>query len=301
MNKPYKQILLVDDETMICGALQEYLILCGYQVMVTYNAEEALAIMEKHAIDVVITDINLPEMDGLELTEIVRQKFETDVIVITGFTNDYSYEEAVSKGASDFIFKPFRMEELKLRLKRVLHDRDNLKDKLRLMEELRVLSITDALTGLYNSRYFYKQLKSETQRSQRYQHPLSLLLMDVDHFKAFNDCYGHVEGDKVLMGFGKVISDCLRSMDSAYRYGGEEFTILLPETSSDEACQVAQRINTKIGNQIFTPQPDKDIHITASIGVAQYQSPEKNSIFIKRADTAMYQSKDNGRNLVSFI
>jgi diguanylate cyclase (GGDEF)-like protein len=117
-------------------------------------------------------------------------------------------------------------------------DRKRAEEALRDSEQrYRELSIVDGLTQLYNSRHFYVQLKSETERSNRYGQPLTLLLLDLDNFKAFNDAYGHVEGDQVLSRLGQVVKRCLRETDSAYRYGGEEFTILLPMTTSGEGTE----------------------------------------------------------------
>ena len=168
-----------------------------------------------------------------------------------------------------------------------------------MMEKLQKLAITDGLTKLYNSRSFYSQLELEVDRFNRYRHPLSLLLLDIDHFKAYNDTYGHLEGDKVLVRFSQIIKSCLRANDSAYRYGGEEFTVILPETGGEKAKTVAQRIRTTLESEKFKPRPDKTVKITISIGVTQYYPQEELSTFIQRADRAMYLSKQNGRNKVS--
>ena len=170
-----------------------------------------------------------------------------------------------------------------------------------MMEKLKKLAITDGLTRLYNSRHFYNQMELEADRSNRYNHSLALLLLDIDLFKEYNDTYGHLEGDKVLQSIGKAITSCLRKMDTAYRYGGEEFTILLPETTAEEARTVAERIRAGIERVEFTPTPEKETTITISIGVTEYFKNEDLSEFVQRADRAMYLSKKNGRNRVSSI
>jgi two-component system cell cycle response regulator len=235
------------------------------------------------------------------LTDIIKSTHDIDVIVMTGYSGDYSYEEAIQKGASDFVFKPVRFEELLLRLKRVLKERRLTSEKARMLEKLQNLAITDGLTKLYNSRHFYSQLEVEIGRCRRYQHPLALLLLDLDHFKDYNDTYGHLEGDKVLVRIGDVIRTCLRSMDSAYRYGGEEFTIILPETNGEEALNVAQRIRTAIEAERFSPNPGANVRITISIGVTEYHPGEEVTVFVQRADQAMYNSKEDGRNRVSTL
>jgi diguanylate cyclase (GGDEF)-like protein len=240
-------------------------------------------------------------MDGLELTDKINKNYDADVIIMTGYSSDYSYEEAISKGASDIVFKPVRFEELLLRLKRVLKERKLTKERVVMLEELNKLAITDGLTQLFNARYFYDQLELEVDRFNRYNRSLSLLLLDLDHFKLYNDTHGHLEGDKVLVRIGQVILSCLRKMDTAYRYGGEEFTVVLPETSCSEAEVVADRIRTSMENENFSPNNGGDVTITISIGVTEYLKGERISSFVERADKAMYMSKSKGRNTVSTI
>jgi diguanylate cyclase (GGDEF)-like protein/PAS domain S-box-containing protein len=165
-------------------------------------------------------------------------------------------------------------------------------------QRYRELSMIDDLTQLYNSRHFYVQLKSETERSNRYGQPLTLLLLDLDNFKAFNDAYGHVEGDQVLSRLGQVVKRCLRETDSAYRYGGEEFTILLPMTTSGEGVVTAERIRTEFRKEVFSPASGQEVHMTVSIGCAQYRTKEEMKAFVHRVDQWMYQGKKNGKDRV---
>ncbi|MEJ2285477.1 MAG: diguanylate cyclase [Desulfobacterales bacterium] len=295
------QILIVDDDVAVRNTMNEYISTAGYQSDAVSCAEEALEILENKSYHVVITDIILPAMGGLELTKIIKKDRDSDVIVMTGYSDDYSYEEAINIGASDFVIKPVRLEELLLRLKRVLKERDLTKERIRMMEKLQKLAVTDGLTKLYNSRSFYTQLETEVDRFNRYKHPLALLLLDLDHFKDYNDSYGHLEGDKVLVRFSQIIKSCLRANDTAYRYGGEEFTVILPETGGEEAGLVAQRIRAALENERFAPINGKEVKITISIGVTEYQPKEELSSFIQRADRAMYRSKQKGRNLVSAL
>ena len=295
------RILIVDDDTDVREPMQAFVETAGYTAFAAASAEDALDMIEDRHIDVVITDIILPGKNGLQLTDIIKQQYNADVIVMTGYSGDYSYEEAVNKGASDFVFKPVRFEELLLRLKRVLKERKLTRERVQMLEKLQTLAITDGLTKLYNSRYFYNQLELEVNRSNRYHHPLSLLLLDIDHFKHYNDAYGHLEGDKVLVRLGQIIIECLRKMDSAYRYGGEEFTIILPETGGSEANTVACRIKNAMQIQRFFPLPSNAVTKTISIGVAQYKPKESIAGFVKRADMAMYASKQKGRNHVSYL
>ena len=294
-------ILIVDDDLSIRDAMHEFIEMSGYVSSVASSAEEALEVLSINSVEVVITDIMLPGMDGLALTDRIKRIGDIDVIVMTGYSTDYSYEEAISKGASDFVFKPVRFEELLLRLKRVLKERRLNQERIQMLDELKKLSITDGLTQLYNSRYFYAQLKGEIERCNRYSHKLSLLLLDIDNFKEYNDTFGHLEGDKILVRLGRVIKSCLRKMDTAYRYGGEEFTIILPGTDGEEAHTVAERLRAAVLEEDFTDGQHPDVRITISIGVTQYLQEEKIASFVQRADQAMYQSKQAGRNRVSCI
>lgn len=160
------------------------------------------------------------------------------------------------------------------------------------------LSITDDLTQLYNSRYFYKKLKEEIDRSIRYKHPLSLLLIDIDDFKKINDRYGHLQGDNILKKAGSVIQDCLRKTDSAYRYGGEEFTIILPGAGIEAAINVAKRIRKGFVAQDFASITNETLHISVSIGACQFKPEEDIEAFVKRTDNALYRAKRNGKNCV---
>ena len=297
---PYS-ILIVDDDIAIRNSVSEYLKAINYNVKGVLNAAEALEALTSFDADVVLTDIMMRGMDGLELTSKIKESYDIDVMVMTGYSAEYSYENAVQAGASDFIFKPFRFEELDLRIKRVLREADSKKERTKLLKKLEKIAITDALTGLYNSRHFFAQIKSEVNRHFRYSRALSLLILDIDFFKNYNDTWGHLEGDKVLMGIGEIVNSCMRSMDTAYRYGGEEFTILLPETKLQKACVVGERIKDGISDRVFEPEPGKKISITVSLGATELVRGEDFKTFIERADKALYKSKDTGRNKLTYL
>jgi diguanylate cyclase (GGDEF)-like protein/PAS domain S-box-containing protein len=182
---------------------------------------------------------------------------------------------------------------------RDITERKKMEDALLESErKYKALSIIDDLTQLYNSRYFYVQLEREIERSNRYEQPLTLLMLDLDNFKMFNDTYGHVEGDHVLLRLGQVIKRCLRETDSAYRYGGEEFTIMLPMTTNAEGMVMAQRIQMQLKKEVFSPVVDQQIYVTVSIGLAQYKPNEEMRMFVHGVDQLMYQAKRNGRDRI---
>ena len=162
----------------------------------------------------------------------------------------------------------------------------------------RQLSITDDLTGLFNSRHFYDRLKTEIGRAIRYDHPLSLMMMDVDNFKKYNDTYGHLEGDRVLKQLAEVIRNCPRLGDSGYRLGGEEFAIIMPDTDLENAKLAAERLRSTFANVKFSPKPDTAIQCTVSIGVTHYRPYEKFTTLIRRGDAGCYQAKHQGKNCV---
>jgi diguanylate cyclase (GGDEF)-like protein len=164
----------------------------------------------------------------------------------------------------------------------------------------RQLSITDDLTGLYNSRHFFKQLEAEIERTNRYGHPLSLLMIDLDDFKQYNDTYGHIAGDRFLENVGKILRKSLRKTDSAYRYGGEEFAVILPESAGEEALHFADRIRQAFESLASSAQPGQGMGVTVSIGVAQYINREDITPFIKRADKSMYTAKNSGKNRIFY-
>ncbi|HNQ02137.1 MAG TPA: response regulator, partial [Syntrophales bacterium] len=191
------RILIVDDHVELRDMLREAMVIYGYDCLTAGNGREALDCLAADPVDVVLTDIKMPEMNGLELTEQIKQNYDVGVIVMTGYTDDFSYEDIITKGASDFMVKPVAIPELDLRIKRVVREKALLRERNQAMEKLREseqryqeLSITDGLTKLFNSRQFYAVLHGEIERSNRYDHPLTVLMLDIDDFKKYNDTYG---------------------------------------------------------------------------------------------------------------
>ena len=190
-------------------------------------------------------------------------------------------------------------QEIVLGFARDITDRKRVEEALRESEHIyQELSIVDDLTQLYNSRHFHAQLEREIERSNRYGQPLTLLLLDLDKFKEFNDIYGHVEGDYVLSRLGQVIKRCLRETDSGYRYGGEEFTIILPMTTNEEGRVTAKRIQAELRKETFSSVVSQEVYMTVSIGLAQYKPKEEMKAFVHRVDQLMYQAKQNGRDMI---
>jgi diguanylate cyclase (GGDEF)-like protein len=195
------------------------------------------------------------------------------------------------------LFSTKRVQELGLEIKR---RQDAEAALLESEKSYRELSITDELTGLFNQRHFFHCVKAEIDRSKRYAKSLSLILLDVDDFKIFNDTYGHLDGDKVLKEIGRIIHSVIRSADSAFRYGGEEFVVIMPETSGSSAHTVAERIRAGFKNHAFTTHNDATEHLTLSLGVAEYLPGEDTHSFVNRADVNMYTAKKKGKDQIHY-
>ena len=292
------KILVVEDDVDVSKLLLNFLIKSGFKTECVNNAEEAENIIKQKEINIVLTDIKLPGIDGIKFSKNIKKKYNLDVIVMTAYSAQYSYEDAIKNGASDLIFKPVKLNELLLRINRVIKERSLLNERDKMIKELKRLTIEDSLTGLYNSKHFFDQIDKEIKRSDRYLHPVSLIFIDIDNFKEINDTYGHMIGDKVLALIAKRIKACLRSSDNAYRFGGDEFTIILPETPSNEAKFVADRILSKLANESFLIDAKKISNITSSIGIAEYQRNESLQKFVHRADVTMYEAKQHRGNSV---
>lgn len=249
----------------------------------------------------VLCDLQMPDFDGMKLLRLRAARVELVDIPIVMLTAEHEAErkvEVLEAGAADYITKPFHKAELVARVR--VHLRlKSLKDELRLANtKLEALAKTDALTGIGNRLSFDQFLLEELQRTARYRTPLSLVLMDIDHFKGVNDTYGHLMGDQVLRGIGKSLRGLLRSTDRACRYGGEEFAVLLPHTDLKRGAATAERLRHEISG-LRHQQGQSTLQVTVSMGVAcvdQENIPA--STFISRADTALYAAKNAGRNRV---
>jgi diguanylate cyclase (GGDEF)-like protein len=285
--------------------LREAMIMAGYHCVTAANGMEALDRLAENRIDVVVTDIKMPLLDGLELTTRIKKKHDTDVIVMAGFTDNCTFEEIIARGASDLMLKPVSIAELYMRIKRVLREQALLRERNSVMQKLqesekrfRELSITDGLTKIFNSRQFFSELRAEIERSGRYGHPLTVIMLDIDNFKKLNDTFGHLEGDRVLVRLAEILQACLRQSCSAYRYGGEEFAAILPVTSEEQGVNAAERVRAALRNEIFVPGSGGSFQVTVSIGVSQHLEDEDVMDFVRRVDANLYKAKAGGKDRV---
>jgi len=285
--------LIVDDAPDTREILQKLLSYEGYEVITASTGEEGVEKTEAEKPDVILMDINLPGIDGAEALRRIRGINPIQcVIMLTAYATLDNAIQALKEGASNFIKKPFENEHLVHTVNQTLEKYLTLKEKEKLEEEVRRLSITDDLTSLYNHRYFFKTLESELVRRKRQKTSLSLIMFDLDNFKKFNDSYGHLEGDRVLKRIGEIVSHSIRSnVDSGYRYGGDEFAALLIGATRDQALHIAERIRSTIEEAGFEK-------ITVSIGLAEFKENFDLEGFVKSADDAMYIAKHSGGNKV---
>ncbi|AMV73223.1 diguanylate cyclase [Desulfuromonas carbonis] len=250
--------------------------------------------------DIILCDLEMPGLDGGKFLQLLAGRQELanlPVIMLTGHEDQEAKVRLLGQGASDYVTKPFNPGELLARVKVQLKIK-TLQDSLRESNlRLKELAATDPLTGLANRRTLMSTLEREFRRSQRNGAPLSLLMVDIDHFKQVNDRYGHQQGDAVLTTVAGILRRHLRPYDLAARFGGEEFSLVLPETGLDEAVRVGERIRLAVAGQAF-PGPLVDLELTVSLGAAVFPAPGIGSDedLIRVADHALYQAKDSGRN-----
>ncbi|MDI6776121.1 MAG: diguanylate cyclase [Syntrophales bacterium] len=236
---------------------------------------------------VILLDYSLPVTDGLSLLERIRkEKYDIPVIMVTGRGDERVAVEAMKRGAYDYMIKEGNyLVTLPSFVLNTIKQHEIIKEKARLECELEKLTIIDDLTGLFNRRYFYRKLEEEMTRTNRQKGKLVLLLLDLDHFKDYNDTLGHFEGDKALKEVGNVIMRSIRDkIDSGCRYGGDEFAIILPGTGKDRAYTVAERIREAI-------RGGKLSNLDVSAGIAEFDYEIDTENFIKSADEALYRAK----------
>ncbi|MCG3173635.1 MAG: Response regulator PleD [Myxococcota bacterium] len=265
------------------------------------EGREALDRARSTQVDLILCDVVMPEMDGFQFLEELKKietYRDTPVIMLTGQESVEKKIRGLELGASDYLIKPFDSGELIARVKVQLKIKQLQDDLREANERYRTLSLTDYLTGLYNRRHFMDMLQQEYSRCRRHNAVMSLLIADVDHFKSINDRLGHLKGDEVLSRAALVLKDNLRGHDTVARFGGEEFSILLPMTNGEEAAAVADKLRRKIESELKSVEGLNGV--TASFGVAAFPSPGLETLehLINAADKAMYRAKEMGRNRV---
>jgi len=299
-------ILIAEDDAPTRKMLRSMLSEWGYSVTEACDGNEAWRILsEAEHPQLVVLDWMMPGIEGPEIVRRLRENESGEshyVIIMTAAGTGNAAADALDAGADDFISKPFNHNELRARIavgRRVNMLHQALADKLHKLEAANAiisrLARTDDLTGLHNRRSFSEIFSLALSAARRHGHPLSLVIIDLDHFKDVNDTFGHAVGDQVLKEFADLIRSMIRDEDVAARWGGEEFIILLSHTASEAASALAERIRSsfELNSGCATPHT-----VTASFGVAQLQDGEQDDDLIRRADDALYHAKHRGRNQV---
>lgn len=310
-NKAFS-ILIADDDIITQKMIQKMFTRKGYPVVSVSDGYAAWELLQKRYFPIVLTDWHMPKMNGIELCQKIRQTtFPGYVFTILLTSRDSKADiiEGLEAGADDYLTKPLNYHELTARLKaaeRILTLERSLKETneslKNALEEIKLLSITDPLTGAFNRRYMLEYMEIELKRSKRYNHSFSFIMCDLDHFKSVNDTFGHEAGDQVLAEFVKSLKEVIRDdLDLIFRYGGEEFSIALPVTNITEASIIAERLRSHIENKKIKIG-NKNIRITSSFGIFGYEPGMDKTMTIKNiinmADKFMYRAKTKGRNRI---
>jgi diguanylate cyclase (GGDEF)-like protein len=292
------KILIAEDQDTAALYLRRTLERMGHEVTVAPDGEQAWRIVQTNHTPLLISDWMMPQVDGPELCRRIRSaavERYTYIILLTSRDRKEDRLEGLRAGADDFLTKPPDPDELTVRLQiaeRILKVHAQL---ARQNERLAELAAVDELTGTKNRRRFREDLDLLFSQAERLGSPLSLIMLDLDHFKQYNDTFGHLAGDEVLHGVGSAIRTAVRGHDIVARYGGEEFVVLLPTTDAPEAVEVAERLRSAIASQCWTRRK-----VTASLGVGTIgpHTPCASAL-VDQADRALYYSKQAGRNQVT--
>ncbi len=310
------KIVVAEDDAVTRRIMTHLLEKEGYEVFSASNGKEAWELIKKKNIQLVLSDWIMPKLDGLSLCKRLREKGSSKYVYVIMVTAKNSIEdliEGLESGADDFIFKPINRAELLVKIKvgkRILRLESELskknKELRRANELLTQMSLTDPLMGIGNRRYFHIYMEKVHASFVRYGTPYCLAMVDIDNFKAYNDTYGHGEGDNVLMLVGKSIKKTVRIADEAFRYGGEEIVIIFGNQVLEGGVRGAERVRENIEKIAIYHENNQPFGVvTVSIGVACSDFPEGEKptweFVLKQADAAVYEAKKNGKNQVCWI
>lgn len=300
MIKPFNPedylILAVDDSAINLQVVGTVLDEIGYSTTFANSGFQAIERFKSAQPDLVLLDLMMPEMDGFEVCRALKLADpEIPIIFLTASHEQEPLLQAFEQGAVDYVTKPFNKLELAARVKTHLMLKYAFNQLKTALVEMEQLAKTDGLTGLLNRRTLFEVAAQEFSRAQRYERALSLIMLDIDHFKHINDTYGHPVGDIVIQTVAATLKETLREADLIGRYGGEEFAVILPETTLEHASEVAERICCQIGERTMTD--NENLRVTVSLGVTTLRTGMSTvGEMLKQADQALYQAKSNGRN-----
>ncbi len=291
--------LLVDEATAATGELAQALEAAGAVVTLARTVPEAITLLLEASVDIALVAVELPgEAGGAVLQHL--HPTGTPVLMLTTEADAAVRALHFSRGAEDVLLKPLHAVEVVARVRRRLEVANRLRAAEQETTRMHALAVTDGLTGVANFRFFQDRLREEFRRAQRYDTPLALVMMDLDHFKSVNDTFGHQVGDEVLIAAAHAVKLAVRETDIVARYGGEEFAMLLPQTHLAGALTVAERVAAGLqGLKLSAPE----LRVTGSFGLSGFPSrgvstPEQ---LVRTADQALYRAKSEGRNKISLF
>jgi len=286
-------VLVVDDSQDVHRLLRARLRNEEYEIVSTESGRDALDQVTAHRPSIVLLDLDMPEMDGFEVLRRLKESpdsIEMPVIVLSGLQSAQDKVMAFDLGAMDYISKPFDLTELRVRIRSALR-------LDRLLQMLSERAHVDGLTGLFNRAHFDERWPEAVAVAHRRSQPLSLAMIDVDHFKSINDSFGHPAGDVVLHGISQEIQSLCRDTDIACRYGGEELALIMIGTPLDKAKVVCERIREQIGDLAWPRHPERAVTVSVGIAGSTGPAPEiSHESWLEIADKALYTSKQQGRN-----
>jgi two-component system cell cycle response regulator len=293
------RILIADDSAVARMVLTNELAAQGLEIIAARDGAEALTLARANDPEVILLDVEMPVLDGFGVLARLRADpalAEIPVVFLTGIDDSATAARGLAAGAHDYLRKPFEPVELLARVGAAQRTR-RLQDELRRRnDQLSVLVNTDVLTGLFNRRHATEELERLVSRARRHDAPMSVVILDVDHFKSINDRFGHDVGDATLRELARRLSQRLRMEDTIARWGGEEFLVLLPDTTDDRAGRVADLLCEAVGGSPMM-LPEMTLDVTISVGWATWRDGDENAdALVRAADEALYAAKAAGRN-----
>jgi len=310
-------ILIVDDLPTNIMALEAVIADMGFEIITARSGNDALRLSLKYDFALILLDVQMPGMNGFEVARLIRSNPKTNhfpiIFVTAGMKDLLDQIEGYETGAVDYLMKPFEPVILrsKVRVFQELYQQRKVIEKFysnleQIVEErtaelkeanetISRLAAIDELTKLFNRRSFNDSAAAALSAARRHEFPLSMVMVDLDHFKSINDTFGHSEGDQILIAFADLLREMIRTEDVAARWGGEEFIMILPHTTREAAAALAERIRVAFEQHSVHAKP---VSLSASFGVVQLQEGDDVDNLIRRADDALYRAKNQGRNQV---
>ncbi|MEM9169572.1 MAG: PleD family two-component system response regulator [Pseudomonadota bacterium] len=302
-NETTPRVFVIDDQPEHCARLTAMLE-DNAEIVSEADPDAALERAKTGEFDLVVVNMSLEATDPLRLCSTIRSFEETrltPILAVVRQGDTRKLVRAIDIGVNDYVTRPIDRSEFQARVATQIRRKryiDHLRSSLQASLEM---AVTDQLTGLYNRRYLASHLSAMYERAQWTGRPLSVMVLDIDHFKSVNDTYGHDAGDRVIQEFSERIRSSIRSVDLACRYGGEEFLVAMPDTDRRFSAMIAERLRQEVEAHEVTLDDGRDISVTVSIGIASSADPDAQNgaqNLIKRADEALYRAKEGGRNRV---